>query len=800
MIERFYDYDQLQSQSNCLEIALSMGMQAVKGQKNKFNIPWRAGSDSGALSINDKGWNDFVSKDKGGTLELVRRVQFKGDPGNKNDKLQEAQQWLGDQLGIEAGMTSQKDRKTRSDYLKEDGFKMTKSYSYIDNKGELRHSVERWEHPKKKKEFVQRAPDGREYVKDIELILYRWNEWAKCKNLAICEGEKDVDILFNECDMPATGNTSGAGAWLDSYTEAVANKNIIIFTDNDVAGKNREAFLLWELKDKVLQIKAIRFEGEEKGFDVTDFFQKYGKEKLLEYIAQAPVVDKQNIRQPGEDYQMVIEAKQANRLDFHNYIEYKKEDKKVTKPRQIGDMIDEVDTRFLGFPRRVGSSLFDHDRDTGEIEVLNNTDDLFAWVARKSKRLINWQNGTGFTSKREFFAALNQSAQRYEEISYTPVWPDRKDAYSAYPQLPKPDPEHLHLHGLLEFFNPASDADRVLVYTLFAAPLYYESGISRPCWVLDSEGNEDNPGGAGAGKTTLAELVSILYGSAPIKTNIYELQNRFDEITKRLVSATGRQKRIFLLDNVTGTFHSPQFADLVTTGSISGRPPYGAGEETRPNNLTYILTANSATIDNDTAIRAYFIMLQKATYISGWKEKVIKYVKEFRYEIISEILDKITSHKPFDMPAQTRFPEFETKILQPFCCDEDQYNHVLHLINEKRDYANIEKDIGSRVENAIELQLIANRLDPKESYFILSEVLEHWIEKSIPPEIKGQKLGYLRTLAKAGFTERLDGKTERMRGCTRRGFLWNKRVEERKLFGVNLIGYVRPNVVGILVK
>ena len=797
MIERFYNYDELQDKANCLDIALGLGMNPVKGQKDKFNIPWRAGSDSGALSINKSGWHDFVSKEKGGTLELVRRVKFNGDPNNKNDQMQEAQQWLGDQLGLQAGMTLQKDRKTRSDYLKESGYKMVKSYAYKDKKGELRHSVERWEHPEKKKEFIQRAADGRESVKGIELVLYRWNEWANCLNIGICEGEKDVDTLF-ECDMPSTTNCSGAGNWLDTYTKAVAGKNLIIFTDNDVAGKNRENFLLWELKDKALQMKAIRFENEEKGFDVTDYKNKYGKDKLLEYIAQAPVIDKKNIRQPKEDYQKILDAKQANKFDFNNYIEYKKEDKNVIKPRQIGDMIEETSTRFLGFPRRVGSSLFDHDRDTGEIELLEKTDDLFAWIARKSKRLINWRNGPGLTPKREFFSALNQSVQRYEEISYTPVWPDRQDAYPAYPQLPKPDPECLHLHGLLEFFNPASDEDRVLMYTLFAAPLYYESGISRPCWILDSEGAENNPGGAGAGKTTLAELVAVLYGSAPIKTNVYELQNKWDVVTKRMVSASGRQKRIFLLDNVTGTFHSPQFADLVTSGAISGIAPYGHGEETRPNNLTYILTANSATIDNDTAIRAYYIMLQRAPYISGWKEKVIQYIKEHRYEIISEILDKITKHKAFDMPAQTRFPEFETKILQPFCHDEDQYNHVLRLINEKRDSANVERDIGSRVENAIELQLVSNKLDPKESYFILSEVLEHWIEKSIPPEIKGHRLGYLRTLAKAGFTERLDGKTERVSGCSRRGFLWNKQMQSNRLLGVNVIGYVRPNTVGIL--
>lgn len=796
-IERFYDYDDIQASADCLDIALNvLGMVPVKGQKNMFNIPWRAGSDSGALSINKTGWHDFVKGEKGGVLELVRRVKFQGSVGDKYDKIQETQQFMGDHLGLEPKQVADKDRKTRSDYLKEDGYKRIKVYPYKDKNGELRHSVERWEHPEKKKEFVQKNAEGREYIKNIEWVLYRWNEWANLLNVAISEGEKDVDSLF-DIEIPATTNCSGGSSWEASYTEALKGKNVLIFIDNDPAGLKREAFLLWELKDVVLQIKVIRFDGESKGFDVTDYLEKYGKDKLYKLIADTPVINKDNIRQPNEDYSAIEDAKRANKRDFCNYIEFKKDDKLVANPRQMIDMIDETKKRFLGFPMRVGGTLFDHDRETGQIEELRKTDELIAWMGRKSKRLIAWKNGTGFASKNEFFSALYQAAQRYEEISYAPVWPDRQDAYPAYPQLPKPDPEHLHLNGLLEFFNPASVEDQVLLFTLFAAPLYYESGISRPCWVIDSEGTDDNPGGAGAGKTTLAELVSLLYGTAPIRTNIYELQRKWDEVTKRVISASGRQKRVFLLDNVTGTFHCPEFADLVTAGSISGRPAYGAGEETRPNNLTYVLTANSATIDNDTAIRAYYIMLRKAPYINGWKEKVIRYVKDHRFEIIAEIMDKITNHKPFELPPQTRFPEFETKILQPFCCDEDQYNHVLRLVNEKRDSANVEKDIAARVEDCIERELVRSKLNPTESYFILSEVIEHWIEKAIPNEIKGQKIGYLKTLAKAGFTEKIDGKTFRYRDCPRRGFMWNKKIENRQIIGVNVVGYVRPNDVGL---
>ncbi|MDD5698922.1 MAG: hypothetical protein PHH77_09940, partial [Victivallaceae bacterium] len=234
-------------------------MQPAKGHKDRFNIPWRSGSDSGALSINENGWHDFVSSESGGTLELVRRVKFQGAPENEKDRIQEAQQWLGDHLGLEPNMTTQKDRKTRCDYLKEAGYEMTKLYPYVDKDGKLRHVVERWEHPSEDKKFVQKDANGRESLKGVELVLYCWNEWHNSLNVAICEGEKDVDTC-RECEMHATTNCSGAGSWLPSYTEALAGKNILIFVDNDDAGRKREAFLLWELKDKVKQIKVIRFD------------------------------------------------------------------------------------------------------------------------------------------------------------------------------------------------------------------------------------------------------------------------------------------------------------------------------------------------------------------------------------------------------------------------------------------------------------------------------------------------------------------------------------------------------------
>ncbi|OGV36171.1 MAG: hypothetical protein A2020_12260 [Lentisphaerae bacterium GWF2_45_14] len=791
-IERFYEYKDIYAHANCLEIAKSqLGLEPVGGQGDRFNIPWRPGSDSGALSMNESGWTDHVTQEKGGVIELVRRVKFGGAADDIYDKKQDAQQFLGDLLSLKAKEFTRKEaRQGRSEFLKKHGYIKTMDYPYHDEDGSLIMVVQRWEHTEKQKEFVQCDAFGNESVKHVKKVLYRWPEWKDQNNVCICEGEKDADTLRN-MKVLATTNSSGCGTWNVSYSTALKGKDVIIFTDNDIPGRAREGFLLWELRETVGMIKVVRFNNEVSGFDVTDYFNKYGEKALLQYIKKQPVINKSDIKRPQDDYHAIQEAKQANRADFCNYIKYKTESgEESMKPRQINDLVDEVHIRFLGFPRKVGETLFDHDRKTNRINIIRNENEFFSWIQSKSKRLVNWKAGTGYVTKKEFFAAIEQSALRYEEISYAPSWPERKDAYPAFPALPNPDSGHPHLHQLIDFFNPASPEYKILLYSFFAAPLYYEPEIPRPSWIIDSED------GAGTGKTTLAEVNAILHGGKEIRTNVDQIKTKFDEITKRIVSVTGRQKKILLLDNVTGLFHCSQFADMVTSSSISGRPPYGRGEETRPNNLTFIITANSATIDNDTAQRSYFIYVKAASgYSASWKTEVIKYVEEFRYKIIAEILDAVQNWKAFNLKPQTRFPEFETKLLQPFCQTEENYQNVLAKLAVAREESNVDPEMAARIQDYIKQQLIAHNLCTDEKYFIRSEVMEVWLEKAVPTTFRGNKLGYLKNLIKQGFAN-IFGKSFTCRNDTRRGFILNPQLDG----GIKVIGFVHNEVKEVLIK
>jgi hypothetical protein len=101
-------------------------------------------------------------------------------------------------------------------------------------------------------------------------------------------------------------------------------------------------------------------------------------------------------------------------------------------PRTIDDLRKDVYARFLGFPRRVGTSLlFDHDKDNGNIRELRNEHALFAWIGEKSRHVTPWMASgpDGFVSKKELFSSLVFNSVGYERISSVPDYPIRKDVY-----------------------------------------------------------------------------------------------------------------------------------------------------------------------------------------------------------------------------------------------------------------------------------------------------------------------------------------------------------------------------------
>ena len=796
---KFYDFNQIKAAADCAAVAREL-LALPLSPEGRCAATWRGGSNPESVSINKDGWHDFGTEESGSVIDLVARVRCGGN-------MMEAQEILGNYLHLSPTMATKIgciESSEKYDKLIAAGYREVKRYNYTDASGVLVNQVVRLEHPTQKKEFLQCTPRGwglRDVIPPLyNLPVLRSSSWT-----LLVEGEKDADNLI-ALNLPATTVCGGAKKWRDEYTPEFDGKDVAILPDNDDAGRAHARLIAHKLiaRARARSVRIVPTSSAPKG-DVSDFFAEgHTWDDVAALIAAAPALTATELADAVDDYN-VEEAKSANSIPFRNFTPTVQElpdgrKRTVKIPRQLNKLIADVHRRFLGFPRKVGEQMFDHDRDTGRIIMVDKQAMLFSWIQRKSGQLVEWSKEEGCVTKEELFEGLLAAARRYEAISSVPDWPLRKDVYYSYGKLPPPDPEHRRFHHMIDCFTPAAPEYRPILMALFAAPLFYIPGVPRPLWIIDAID------GAGSGKTTIVDAMALTYNGPPISTSEAELKRNFVELVKRIVSSEGRRSRILLLDNITGAFSCPELADLVTKVAISGRPAYGRGEEVRPNNLTCIITANSANVDNDLASRAFYMMVGKPGYSANWRRDTFGYIAEHRMEILADMIDILEHHKPFDLPPMTRCPEFETMILQAFCRDTDEYSSVVKLIAQNKAETNVEEERAKQVEEVLRYHLIEMQSVPRinpdaDKVFIRNEVLEAWLLKENIFKDSRNIVQTVRNLANVGLLPIIDKKVRRYpwKGSNRRsGVLWNPALSDAE--DVIVIGRIGSGKVGVVVE
>lgn len=782
---QFYSYEQIKAAGDCRRFVQEV-LGAEINREGRCQAIWRGG-DGWNVKINEKEWYDFVKKHGGSIIELCAESKFNGD-------VQLAQQFLGEWLGLEPqfGLAKNplKDRGTLYERLVNEGYSETKRYLYEDLEGKVIHHVSRMEHDTKHKEFVQGTPQHWG-LGDTVPILYRMKDWVASTYVCIVEGEKDVDTLIDQLGIPATTNCGGADKWRPEYAQYFEGKNVAIIRDNDEAGQKHAGRVSGELKNAAAKMVIICPSQLDKG-DVTDWVEKEGgnREALMTMVKSASPLNKEEIQAPDL---ALIEAKKANQRELCNYWLEKKqignESKVVRVARPLGGIIKEIHSRFLGFPCRVGSSevLFDHDRDTGNIMRIRRASQLFAWMNRKSKKVVSWAKGDDFATKDELLAGLMEEAHVYEGISEVPEFPKRSDIYYTHPPLPESSENLKYLNGLCEFWRPATNADRLLIVAFFCAGLWYRPETNKPLWLIDANSR-------GAGKTKLVAAAAMLFYGEQFEIDKVYLLNKPEEIMKNLLSTEGRDARFVLFDNAEGLIKSPILAKLVTQRSITGRPAYGAGMETRPNNLNYCITSNSATLDDDLSVRAFIINLLKPdNYNPNWDEDRDAYIIRYRPHIIADILAILESPNEFDAPTHTRFSMFERHVLQKVCRNEIEYEEVIQGIITSRDEVNVDNEMAGLLEDIIRERLLQvdGILPGQDNVFIHTQVFSKWLRWANESEIdtqQGISKQDVHNFSKNGHTKFLRDKPNRAwlngHGSKQiRGFYWeaNPGSKERKI-------------------
>jgi DNA primase len=143
------------------------------------------------------------------------------------------------------------------------------TYSYTNETGGLLYQIVKFA----PKNFFQRRPDGAGgwiWRKGERQVLYRLSEVLESPIVFLVEGEKDCETMRDH-GFVATTNAGGAEApWLDSYTEALRGREVIIIPDNDQPGWARAARISRALFKAAAKVKVFDLPHRYK--DISDWF------------------------------------------------------------------------------------------------------------------------------------------------------------------------------------------------------------------------------------------------------------------------------------------------------------------------------------------------------------------------------------------------------------------------------------------------------------------------------------------------------------------------------------------------
>jgi RecA-family ATPase len=145
------------------------------------------------------------------------------------------------------------------------------AYNYTGANGELIYQVLRLE----PKSFRQRRPDPDNNGKwiwklDDQRVVYRWPDLLKYPDATVfvCEGEKDADRV---AELNLCSTTVAAGKWTDDCIKALAGRDVIIFEDNDDAGRKKAREAATVLLGTANSIRIVSLPGLPDKGDVSDW-------------------------------------------------------------------------------------------------------------------------------------------------------------------------------------------------------------------------------------------------------------------------------------------------------------------------------------------------------------------------------------------------------------------------------------------------------------------------------------------------------------------------------------------------
>jgi len=367
---------------------------------------------------------------------------------------------------------------------------------------------------------------------------------------------------------------------------------------------------------------------------------------------------------------------------------------------------------------------------------------------------VQWHKGNSVVKQTEFFAELQRTATSYENVEAYPHHPPLPKHYYAYSTPEAGDGSRLR--ELVNRFAPATLVDSDLILLAFVTPGWGGPPGCRPCYVITSQF------GRGVGKSTLAEMVGLLWGGVLSFSHREDIQ----KIKTRLLTPNAMTRRVCLLDNVKSLkFSWGELEHLITATSVDGHRLYH-GNGTRPNTLTWCVTLNGASLSTDLAQRSVIIELDKPTRSATWLDDTRQFIEHHRAELIADVVGILRS-EPVTLERYSRWATWEREVLarmpEPSDCQK--------VIAERQDAVDVEAEEADTIEEDFARRLRLLGYDPdREWIFITSNVANKWYCIAQNDRVTTtQSTRILKQMSTEGRLKRL---RENRRGDLGRGFLW----------------------------
>jgi hypothetical protein len=382
----------------------------------------------------------------------------------------------------------------------------------------------------------------------------------------------------------------------------------------------------------------------------------------------------------------------------------------ISAPK-IFELIQEANE---GYPRRVGSILFAECDPppsgvlptAGSIRYISNEAALFAYLMRECD--IRWSNRECVdretnakrnpATKKEMYEFSSAEAKpQYKSVELLPHYPQIDGVYYAQCELPEPTGKALD--ELVSHFNPETEIDRQLMIAALVTPAWGGDCGARPAFVFTSTH------GRGVGKTTTASLICDIWGGAPSITE----REDWESVRARLLSDEALSQRCVLIDNLKTRLSRSGLEGAITATTIDGKKMY-KGQFSRPNNLTWFITANSPSLSRDLAERSIIIKLGEAQHASDFADWRNEFFKNKRAELISDIIDWLSREKNSKLKSSSldRWSSWQRAILERF----PNSNEVAEHYQKRRPEVDCDLEEAEEVAATIRNLIIKNGHDP----------------------------------------------------------------------------------------